>query len=91
MILISPTFNKEKYDDKKEKEENEEDKKLHFTDNRNEEYQKKHVKITVIKETPLALNKKKTYLWNKQEQYYKQLSENTNNCEFFSKNPYSLL
>ncbi|MCL6220501.1 hypothetical protein [Zunongwangia pacifica] len=44
---------------------------------------KKHVKITVIRETLLALNKKKTYLWNKHEQYYKQLSENTNNCEFF--------
>ena len=88
MILSNPTFNKEKYDDKKEKEE---DKKLHFTDNRNEEYQKKHVKITVIKEAPLVLNKKKTYLWNRQQQNYKQLSDNTNNCEFFSKNPYSLL
>ena len=44
---------------------------------------RKHVKIPVIKETLLALNKKKTYLWNNHKQYYKQLSENTNNCEFF--------
>ena len=44
---------------------------------------RKHVKIPVIKETLLALNEKKTYLWNNHKQYYKQLSENTNNCEFF--------
>lgn len=91
MIRSSTQFRKEKYDNEKQKRENLGDEKPHFTDNRNDDSQKKHVKITVIKEAPLVLNKKKTYLWNRQQQNYKQLSDNTNNCEFFSKNPYSLL